>query len=136
MQAHNTLTRRGFLKLNVLIGGALAASLVVPRTASAASIAAAATTEPLLVSKRLHRLHGTPADIALGSKSTVWAILDPQTALRFDRGARVWDVDASVVNGGADTAELSFPAGSRLYMAQWGQPNSLNRQLLVIAPVA
>lgn len=133
MKPQNTLTRRGFLKLNVLIGGALAASLVVARAASATEAAEAA--EPLVFSKPIRRLHGTPTDIALSVQATVWAIVDAQTVLRFDRAARVWDVDSSIGNGGvADANELSFPAGSRLRMAQWGRPNTLNRQLLVMGP--
>jgi hypothetical protein len=141
------MTRRDFFRLSVLIGGAVVLSAASPKVAAAV---ASPDSERLLPIPNPHTkffpvtrpitLYGTPTDIALSRQADVWAIVSAERALWFNRAQGLWDIDEEVAGTSgealAGALAMSFPHGSRLYLARWGRPNSSNQLLLVIGPAA
>ena len=138
MKIRTTLSRRDFIKLNVLIGGSLILSVPMPSIAATATNTPQNTAETALSITRLRPLYGTPTDIAISRQADVWAIIDAEHVLWFNRSQLIWEIDETVVSSAFVAGEnpaLSFPRGSCLSLARWGRPNSSNQQLLVLGPV-
>jgi hypothetical protein len=127
---HKRLTRRTFFKLNTLIGGALAVSVLLPGAAVAQALPQDEPPAPSIASVEEIELtpvslYGTPTDLAASWRGKAWA-LDAKGVVRtYDRARKTWRTDESAED---------FPAGSTLAIARWGRPTGPNRMLMVLGP--
>jgi hypothetical protein len=124
------LSRRNFLKLNAIVGSALAVAVAVPDAAAVAAGSASSSSAEAGVNDLLSQApalrFGTPTDVAATWPGVAWSVDAEGTIRRFDRARRAWLPD------GADD-EGDFPPGSQLVLARWGRPAGPNQMLMVLA---
>lgn len=121
-------SRRNFLKLNAIVGSALAVTVALPAAAAVAAGTASApeATVEDLMSHAPGLRFGTPTDVAAAWPGQAWSVDAAGAIRRFDRVRRTWLPDAA-------SDEADFPAGSQLVLARWGRPAGPNQMLMVLA---
>jgi anaerobic selenocysteine-containing dehydrogenase len=124
------ISRRNFLKLNAIIGSALAVTVALPAAAVVAASAASSTApgvEDILTHTPTVRF-GTPTDVAVTWAGDAWSVDAEGIMRRFDRAHHTWLRD-----GDGTDDEADFPVGSQLVLARWGRPSGPNQMLMVLA---
>ncbi len=148
----HTLSRRSFLKLNIVIGGATALTWLIPNPAQAMQgglVPRKALVPTELVA--IPTLLGTPTGIALSwaGHGQAWTIDSAGVVHRFNANRPGWEVDSqqnsppisaqlhtarSMPASPASEQSRYFPQGSTLYRACWSTHSPRHQAWMVLAP--